>query len=138
MLAGLSATLRLHLDWRRVAERVPVWRMLTCPLSVLRDRAEGLRARLAPLAAWQVLDVRESEAETGSGTLPAVTIPSIALCTLPRGWSAAKWAQKLRAGDLPIIGSVREDMLWLDLRTVSEEDEDDLVRSVERVLREKL
>ena len=138
MLAGLSATLRLHLDWRRVAERVPVWRMLTCPLSVLRERAEGLRARLAPLAAWQILDVRESEAETGSGTLPAVTIPSIALCTLPRGWSAAKWAQKLRAGDLPVVGSVREDVLRLDLRTVSEEDEDDLVRSVERVLREKL
>jgi L-seryl-tRNA(Ser) seleniumtransferase len=138
MLAGLSATLRLHLDWRRVAERVPVWRMLTCPLPVLRQRAERLRKRLAPLTAWQVLEVRDSEAETGSGTLPAVTIPSIALCTLPRGWSAAKWAQKLRAGDLPIIGSVREDMLWLDLRTVSEEDEDDLVRSVERVLREKL
>jgi L-seryl-tRNA(Ser) seleniumtransferase len=129
--------LRLHLDWHRVAERVPVWRMLTCPLPKLRDRADKLRERLAPLTAWQVLEVRDSNAETGSGTLPAVSIPSVALCAIPQGWSAAKWAQRLRVADVPVVGSVRDDVLWLDLRTLSEEDEDDLVRSVDRVLRDK-
>jgi L-seryl-tRNA(Ser) seleniumtransferase len=135
MLAGLSATLRLHLDWRRVARRVPVWRMLTCSLPELRDRAERLRQRLMPLTGWQMLEIRDSRAETGSGTLPAVTIPSVALCTLPQGWSAAKWAHGLRVAETPVVGTVREDILWLDMRTVSDEDEDNLVRSVERVLR---
>jgi L-seryl-tRNA(Ser) seleniumtransferase len=134
-LAGLSSTLRLHLDWRRVTERVPVWKMLTQPPSQLRQRAVTLRDRLRPLTPWQTLEVRDSKAETGSGTLPAVSIPSVALCTLPQGWSAAKWAHALRMADLPVVGAVREDLLWLDLRTISQEDEDDLVQCMDRVLR---
>jgi L-seryl-tRNA(Ser) seleniumtransferase len=136
MLAGLSATLRLYLDWRRAPHRVPVWRMLTCPLSVLRQRAEKLANHLASMTKWQVLEVRESEAETGSGTLPAVAIPSLALCTLPQGWSAAKWAYALRTAPIPVVSSVRNDLVWLDMRTIFEEDENDLLRSVEHALRE--
>lgn len=136
MLAGLSATLRLYLNRREVPTRIPVWEMLTRPVQLMRSRAERIYQQLLPLCEWHVLEIRDSEAETGSGTLPAVTIPSIALCLLPRKRTAAYWAKRLRATQIPVIGTIKQNVVWLDMRTIFEHDEGDLVQSVQEALKE--
>lgn len=137
VLAGLAATLQTYLNQRRVPEEIPVWRMLTATLESLDARAARLLKRLRPLAQWSVLDFRESTSEAGSGTLPAVSLPSRALCALPVGISAAAWSAQLRLAKIPVVGSVRQDLVWLDLRTISESDEDDLVRMIAESLKER-
>lgn len=136
MLAGLSATLRLYRNWREVPDQIPVWKMLTLSVEQLKKRAEQLCKRLVPLTDWQILEIRASEAETGSGTLPAVTIPSMAVCILPKGWTAAHWAKRLRTAPLPIVGTVRQDVVWLDMRTVLDHEENDLVQSITNALKD--
>ncbi len=86
---------------------------------------------------WQTLEICDSESEAGSGTLPAVGLPSIALRALPEGWSAGTWALRLRNAAIPVIGSVRQNMLWLDMRTVADAEEDLLVDSVTAALQRR-
>jgi len=134
-LAALAASLRLYLDRARVAEKVPVWQMLTVDRATLQERATRVRDKLAPLANWTILEIRDSESETGSGTLPAVMLPSVAVCAVPRGLTAGVWASKLRDAEIPVIGIVRQNTFWMDMRTISDSDEHDLVRMIESVLK---
>lgn len=136
MLAGLAATIRLYLDWQRVPERVPVWKMLKYDTDILRRRAQRLLKRLEPLCAWAILEIRDNAAQTGSGTLPAIDIPSVSLCLLPVNTSAADWARRLRTAAIPVVGTVRQNIVWLDLRTIAESEDDELVRIIEESLRE--
>ncbi len=130
LLAGLAETLRQFLVPDRVPATNPVWNMLTASADVLRTRAGRLRAALQPLADWQVLEVRESEAEAGSGTMPAIAIPSVAVCCLPKQVTASRWARYLRLSQPPVIATVKQDLVWLDVRTILDRDLPDLAKSV--------
>ncbi len=135
LLAALSATLQDFLLPQKVAERNRVWQMLTASPESLRKRAEELRSALTPLTDWQVLDVRASEAEAGSGTMPALTITSAAVCCLPKGINASRWARSLRLAPVPVVATVKQDLVWLDLRTISDVELPDLIQSVAAALK---
>ncbi len=130
LLAGLEATLRDYLLLNRAPDTVPVWQMLTASVESLRERAERLRSALEPLADWQVLEIRESEAEAGSGTMPAIGIPSVAVCCLPKKLTAARWARYLRLSRPPVVATIKQDLVWLDLRTILDRDLPDLSKSI--------
>lgn len=129
-IAALTATLSIYLDPRAAAQRIPVWNMLTTPLDKLTERANRITRALEPKTQWKVLTVEASVSEAGSGTLPAVQLPSIAVSMLPQSLTATVWARRLRQVSLPVVGTVRQDRVWLDMRTISEQDEPDLINSV--------
>jgi len=136
-LAGLSATLKAYLNQRRVPEEIPVWRMLTISPDLLETRANRILKQLQPLTRWSVLEVRSSTSEAGSGTLPAVSLPSRAVCALPAGVTATAWSACLRLAEVPVVGTVRQDIVWLDMRTIMDSDEDDFVRTIAASLKER-
>jgi L-seryl-tRNA(Ser) seleniumtransferase len=118
-LAALEGTLQLHLD---APGRVPVLRMLREDANVVRARAE----RLAQLAGGEV---EETVARVGGGALPLAEIASFA-CALDESLAAP-----LRAGELPVIGIVRDGRLLLDCRTLSDEEVDEVAAAVAAVRR---
>jgi seryl-tRNA(Sec) selenium transferase len=67
--------------------------------------------------------------------MPAISLPSVALCCLPAHESPAKWARRLRLAAVPIIATVKHDLVWLDLRTISEGDEHDLIAGISSSLK---
>lgn len=129
-LSALNATLRAFLDRKNLPALVPFWAMLTATVDQMQVRAQRLHDRLRPLTAWKVLEVRDTASEAGSGTLPAVSLPSVGLCMLPEGMNAEAWTKALRMARVPIIGTVRQDLLWLDMRTISDSDESTLVEMI--------
>lgn len=114
-LAALEATLRLYRDPDRLAERLPTLRLLARGRAAIRATAEPLAA---PLAAWAgppwSVAVEDCESQIGSGALPTETLPSAALVL--RGGGPDALAARLRALPVPVIGRIRADALWLDLR----------------------
>jgi L-seryl-tRNA(Ser) seleniumtransferase len=136
-LSALNATLRAYLDRRNLSAVVPFWTMLTATPEALRSRANRLLLGIKPLADWKVLEVRDTVSEAGSGTLPAVSLPSVGICALPQGWNAAAWAKALRLVRVPVIGTVRQDLLWLDLRTIAESDENEVIEMIAEALRKR-
>ena len=112
-LAALEGTLAAH----RREEETPVMRMLQEPAASVRARAE----RLAAATGGQV---EETVARAGGGALPLAEIPSYA-CALEE-----ELAAPLRSAEPPVIGIVRDGVLLLDCRTISEGEVDEAAEAV--------
>lgn len=109
--AIVAATLRAFAT-RKYEECVPVYRMLSTPLEVLRTRADlltrGTRCRIT-----------DSRCALGGGTTPTETIPSVAI-EVPG--NASELQARFLANDPPIVGRVQNDRFTLDVRTLQETD----------------
>ncbi len=124
-LAALHATAITHL--RPGVPALPLHAMLTVDTHTLRDRAERLCAALD----WSPSCVRESVATIGGGSLPGHELASVAL--VPAVRSAHRAAAVLRRGNPALIGRVRANELWIDLRTVIESTDDTLLAALRRL-----
>ena len=64
------------------------------------------------------MTVHETESKAGGGGIPDVKLPSAALCLSNERFSASEIHQKLRSRHPAVIGMIRKDNVYLDLRTV--------------------
>ena len=113
-LAALEGTLALYRSGRAGP---PVLQMLTEPAESVRSRAE----RLAELTGGKV---EPTVARAGGGSLPTTDLESFA-CALEESL-----AEPLRRGDPPVIGIVRDGVLLLDCRTLTDEEVEVAARAV--------
>ncbi len=113
-LAGLEATLELHLD-PATAGRIPVLEMLELPLDVLAKRTR----ELARLTGGSLV---EMPAAAGGGALPLRELPGPAVALEPGPEGAEALAARLRRGDPALIARVQEDRVLLSARTLGEDE----------------
>jgi len=126
-LAALEATLREYLRGEAGVRAIPLYRMLARPLEELRAIGERLVERLvAEGVAGERLELIATEAAAGGGSLPDEWMPSIAVAMRPPGGAVDRFARALRTGEPPIVGRVERDRLVLDLRTLQEDEWDEL------------
>ena len=113
-LAALEATLALHRDPATARREIPVLAMLDQPEAQLALRAQRLRDGIGEAA--QLIRV---QSKVGGGALPLAELegPAVGL----RATSASEvLAQRLRAGDPPVIARVHDGQLVLDPRTLTD------------------
>ena len=118
-LATLEGVLRHHL----AGAPLPLDRMWPDP-DLHRRRLERVLAGIGPAVSAPTLS--PSHAFLGGGSAPEAPIPGLAL-SLPGGHETLR---RLRTGEPPVVGYLRDDRLWLDLRTVDPADDDALVAAV--------
>lgn len=111
-LAALEATLALHRNGQTA--RIPALALLHTPVAALRARAGQMARGLAGLGI--TVDVADTLARPGGGTLPTVTVPSVALRVAHADVDGL--GAQLRRFDPPVVTRVAEGALWVDLRTV--------------------
>ena len=130
--AALEATLRLYLDRESLPANLPVLGMMTATTRTLQVRAERVHDALADRVrqGWRI-EVIQSVAQAGSGSLPLEEIPSIAITVVPAGLSAGDLAARLRRHEPAVLGYVRDDRLHLDLRTVTDDEVPVLVAALQ-------
>jgi L-seryl-tRNA(Ser) seleniumtransferase len=134
VLAALEATLRVYLHEPCVTDVVPVLRMLSTPLAELRRRAEALADRLRQIAALDSVRATEDVAFVGGGSLPDQTMNTWVVEVKARDLSDESLVSRLRAGDLAVMGRVRDGKVVLDVRTVFPEQEELLAQAVARAV----
>jgi L-seryl-tRNA(Ser) seleniumtransferase len=128
-LAALEATLRLYLRPERLAQDLPTLRLLTRPAAHIAEQAVRLQAAVAAAVAPRFgVRVAEALGQIGSGSLPVERLPSAALAIAPEhrkgaGRALDELAVALRSLPLPVIGRVKDDELWLDLRCLERDDD---------------
>lgn len=127
-LAALEAVLRLYLCPEKLAQRLPTLRHLTRPVADIEAQATRLLEPLqTALAAHAHIAIKPCKSESGSGSLPGATLPSvcIAIAPLKQGRGAGSQIKLLaaafRALPLPVIGRVEGDALCFDLRCLDNE-----------------
>ena len=78
-------------------------------------------------------DIVDGRSAIGGGTTPGLTLPTRLLALGRRDYSASALEAALRRLDPPVIARIEKDRLVLDLRTVFEDEEGDLVHGLRTV-----
>ncbi len=130
---ALEHTLYLFLEPESLRERHPTFRMLCLPLDRVQARAEALCAALTALGGPLECAVEACASAMGGGALPAVGIPSAAVCAAVQGMSAEELARRLRRNEPPIISPIRDGRVVLDLRTVLDGEESAVVAAFQHI-----
>ncbi len=131
-LAALEATLRLYLNEDKALAEVPVLSMLATSLDRLRQRAETLAGRLAEIDGIARVQASEDQAYVGGGSLPDQAMKTWIVEIEAATISDADLAYRLRTGNPAVLGRLREGRLILDLRTVFDSQEDQLVDAIRK------
>jgi len=128
-LAGLIATL-IHYLKGEVLAKVPVWRMISAPLTGIGERAGRWTEAIGGLA--RVVD---GETMVGGGSLPGGTLPTRLVAVREEGRRkppqlARRLGQRLSAHEVPVIGRISGRVLFLDPRSVLPEEDAVVIRAL--------
>lgn len=113
--AALEGVLLDYLDCKKDLYEVPVLRMLTMSAETVRERAESLARQLC--SPYVRVTVEPCMSRAGGGAMPGVDIPSWSVCIEPENVSAELLGKRLRQMRVPVISVVRDNRVWLDMRT---------------------
>lgn len=132
--AALEATLKSYLRGNAV-EEIPVLKMLSMTFDELNKRARGFVNKLKKKVSANKLSVEiiEGESAIGGGSAPA-THPRTALIALKHeSLNANALDEILRKNFTPVITRIVDDRIVIDLRTVFEAEEADLLSALAKL-----
>jgi len=124
ILQALETTLR-HIVFERW-DQIPALRMIRLTSAEIRERAERIRAEVP------ALEIIPGESVAGGGSTPDQTL---ATWLLAAPGDAVALEKSLRQGTPPVVARIENDRLVVDLRTVLEEEETELVTRLTSILR---
>ena len=127
-LAALEATLN---SYRRgeAAREVPVLRMLAATRGEIERRVRAFSRRLRPRLGGGALtfEITAGESAIGGGSAPTTHPPTALLALTHAALTASALEERLRRAAPPVIARILDDRVVIDLRTVSEAEEAELL-----------
>jgi L-seryl-tRNA(Ser) seleniumtransferase len=127
--ATLEATLESHFRGTAL-EEIPVLRMLSATSEEIGTRTQlfldKMRATSGDNGRLE-FDIAEGNSAVGGGAAPTVQPETALLMLSHNAKSSAELEQILRLSDPPVIARIINDKVAIDLRTVSDSEEDDLL-----------
>jgi L-seryl-tRNA(Ser) seleniumtransferase len=129
----LEHTLRLFLEPETLFQNIPTLRMITLSAENIRKRAVGLRARLKRHSCELEMRIIEGESATGGGSLPVTPLKTFLLAVHSPDLSADALNARLRMNEPPVIARIENEEVLLDLRTVFEEEEKEILDALKKI-----
>ena len=131
-LAALEATLPVYSDPARAVREIPPLGMLGRPQAELEQRArslaEAIRRRLPELR----VTVERGAGEVGGGALPLQRLPGWVVAIEHPDLASDELERRARAADPPVIGFIRTGKFRLDVRTLADDELDEVVVALEQ------
>ena len=135
--AALEATLESHLRGTAESE-IPVLRMLSASPGEIENRSEAfldrLRARLTEHPTLRS-ELRTGRSAVGGGAAPDSDIHTTTIALSHSHLSEDELEKRLRAAATPVITRLEGGEVLIDLRTVAEEEEVELLEAVANLAR---
>ncbi len=125
--AALEATLMEYV--RRNYDAIPFARMVRMNESQIKERAEAMRLRLKANAGLKI-EIIPGASLVGGGSAPTSTLPTHLLAITSERFSAESLASRLRAQSRPVVARVEEGRVLVDLRTVFEDEDEEVVKAL--------
>jgi L-seryl-tRNA(Ser) seleniumtransferase len=129
-IAALEATISLYLQGKPQA--IPALRMIQLSREAIRQRAMRLAEKLSAHPQFSAR-VQDGDSVIGGGSTPAQSLPTALLAVTHSRFSAQELERLLRQNPPPVIARVEQDTLLLDLRTVFEHQDEELLRALEAI-----
>jgi L-seryl-tRNA(Ser) seleniumtransferase len=125
--AALEATLMEYV--RQNYDAIPFARMMRLSAEEVRRRAEAVLAAAKSAASLRI-EIIPGESLVGGGSAPTSTLPTFLLAITAHGLSADEISARLRAHTPAVASRVEEGRTLLDLRTVFEHEDEEVVRAL--------
>lgn len=129
-IAILEATVALYL--RDHLEAIPALRMIHLTREELAPRAARLAERIVAQPGLSA-QVEDGESVIGGGSTPGQSLATKLVAVTHVRHSAQDLEALLRRNSPPIIARIEHDRLLLDLRTVFEDQDGEIIRAFERL-----
>ncbi len=133
--AAVEATLEAFRG-ETALDEIPVLRMLARTNAELRRRSEQFAERLREKSNENIdlkFEIIEGNSVVGGGSAPAIQPPTTLLALRHEKMSAAKLEEFLRFSRPPVIVRILEDRVLIDLRTVSDTEETELLEVLTKI-----
>lgn len=124
--AAIEATLGVYARGEHF-EKIPTLQMLAATPDDMRRRVETVAAKLANAVEVEMI---EGESVIGGGSAPDVKPQTWLLALSMSGRSAESIESALRSAEPPLVARIQDNRVVIDLRTVFEDEEDDLIRVI--------
>jgi L-seryl-tRNA(Ser) seleniumtransferase len=132
-LAALEVTLRELMDREGALKRVPALRMLTLSASELKARAEKLAGIIGKRVGKTLsVEVMKDLSQVGGGALPESSLPTYVVAVRSSRISANTLERSFRDSDPPVIGRIKKDRFLLDVRTVMDDEMEEIAAAADR------
>lgn len=132
--SALEDVLREYQSAERALRTVPVLKMITAGAEAEAQRAGRLAQLLKKTCPAAEIEVRPCESQIGGGSFPLERLKSRAVVLHPHNLKAEELEQKMRRLRVPVIARLREDAVWLDVRTIEDDDFELLAQMLGEVL----
>ena len=135
-LTLMEATLEAYMDTKTLLDNVPTIFLLEQTAKEISDKAKNFLAKIniKNKLLWN-LEIRETESKIGGGAMPNLNLCSTALVLSHPKWSVLKLQKWFRSQPIPVITRVHEDQVWLDFRTIFQNDYDELLKVFSRLIK---
>lgn len=129
-IAALEATVALYL--RGDLNAIPALRMIYATREEIAARAGRLAERITALPGFSAA-LEDGESVIGGGSTPGQSLPTRLVAATHGQNSATDLEALLRRNTPPVIARIERDRLLLDLRTVFDEQDDEIARAFEKI-----
>ncbi len=129
-IAALEATIALYL--RGDLNGIPALGMIHTSLEGIASRAERLAEPIAAQPGFSAR-VQDGESVIGGGSTPGQSLPTKLVAVVHARRSAQELEALLRRNSPPIVARVERDQLLLDLRTVFDDQDEEIIQAFERL-----
>jgi L-seryl-tRNA(Ser) seleniumtransferase len=129
-IAALEATIALYL--RDDLNGIPALRMMRLSREEIGQRAARLAERIAAGPGYSV-EIEDGESVVGGGSMPGQSLPTKLVAVTHHQHKAQDLEARLRQNSPPIIARLERDRLVLDLRTVFEEQDEEIAQAFARL-----
>jgi L-seryl-tRNA(Ser) seleniumtransferase len=130
-ISVLEATIALYL--RDDLDAIPALRMMRVSREEIASRAARLAERIAAEPGYAV-QIEDGESVIGGGSTPGQSLPTKLLAVTHTRHSAQDLEALLRRNSPPVIARIERDRLLLDLRTVFEDQDDEIISAFVRMV----
>ena len=127
--AALEATLLAYV--KADHDAIPAIRMMRCPKEEISRRAEDV-VNTVP-GTKLLVEVIDGESVIGGGAAPSAVLPTSLIAVSHKQMNVNELAATLRGEDPAVIARVEEGRVLLDLRTVFPEQDQIIVRALQRI-----
>jgi L-seryl-tRNA(Ser) seleniumtransferase len=128
--AVLERTLRLFLDPESLLQKSPTLRMLTMGFEDIRRRARRLASAIRSDCQELEVHLIDGESATGGGSLPVTPLKTCLIALRSARMPADALNARLRGSEPPVIARIERDEVVLDLRTVFEDEEMQILAAI--------
>ena len=135
-IAALEGTLKYYLDEETAIREIPTLNMLTMSLDIISEKAFKLKDLIETSFPQDLLETEivDDYSEVGGGSLPLEKLPTKCVAISLKKCNTQGFENRLREFEIPIISRLYKDRVYMDLRTIKDEEISIIIEAIKFAL----